>query len=86
MKRHVNRRANGNPVAGVCRMRSKGTDLLQLADLFLGAVVYEHKAQHGLVRYKPKLHLLHYLKQQAGIATFVGGHRDETFNVAEYSP
>jgi hypothetical protein len=84
---HVNRRARwGNPVAGVCRMRSHGTDLLQLTDLLLGAVVYEHKIQHGLAAYKPKVKLLNSLKSRAGVPTFIGGHRDKRFNVQEYTP
>lgn len=82
---HVNNRSRGgDPVAGVCRMRSSGVDLLQLADLLLGAVVFEHKMKEGLTSNRAKVHLLAHLKTQTGVATFVGGHRDQRFNVAEY--
>lgn len=84
----VNSRLRRQAVAGVCRMRSTGVDLLQMIDVLLGAVVYEYKAERGVVglaSYKPKVKLLEHLKEQAGVATFVGGHRDGRFNVAEYS-
>ena len=45
-------------------MRSTGVDLLQFIDLFIGAIVYEYKAESGIVGladYKPKTQLLHLL-------------------------
>jgi hypothetical protein len=82
---YVNRKAkHGHPVAGVCRMRSSGVDVLQIADLLLGAAVYEHKQALGLVKYKPKAELLAYIKQKTGVKTFIGGHHDDRMNVAEY--
>lgn len=68
-------------------MRSSGNDLLQLIDLILGAVVYEYKAQSGVVSlaaYKPKVKLLEHLKKRAGVPSFVGGYRDSRLNIAEY--
>jgi hypothetical protein len=87
---YVNRKAKptkhgGAPVAGVCRMRSSGVDLLQIADLLLGASVYEHKHAHGLVKFRPKLELLAHVKEQAGVPSFVGGYTDARFNITEYS-
>jgi hypothetical protein len=82
---YVNRRArHGHAVAGVCRMRSSGVDVLQIADLLLGAAVYDYKRDRGLVKYKPKLEMLAYIKGTTGIPTFVGGHTDERINIAEY--
>ena len=84
----VNRKAkhgpHGRPVAGVCRMRSSGIDVLQIADLLLGATVYEYKQAHGLVKYKPKLDLLTHIKKRTEVSTFVGGYTDARINVAEY--
>ncbi len=83
----VNRRLVRTAVAGVCRMRSSGVDLLQMIDLVLGAVVYEYKGERGVVdlaSYKPKVQLLEHIKRRAGVATFVGGYRDERLNIAEY--
>jgi len=74
-------------VAGVCRMRSSGIDLLQLVDLLLGAVVYEYKIDTGATgtkTYRPKVQLLEYIKEKAGVESFVGGYRDGRINVADY--
>ena len=84
---YVNRQLHRSAVAGVCRMRSSGIDLLQLIDLILGAVVYEYKKRTGVVSpsaYKPKAKLLAHLKKQAGARTFVGGYRDHRLNIVEY--
>ena len=83
----MNKKFNRPAVAGVCRMRSSGVDLLQLIDVLLGAVVYEYKAERGVVdlaKYKPKVKLLQHIKRRAGVKTFVGGYRDKRLNVAEY--
>jgi hypothetical protein len=84
---HVNKKLRRPAVAGVCRMRSSGVDLLQLIDLLLGAVVYEYKGEAGVVgtaSYKPKVQLLNYIKEHAGVDTFVGGYRDDRLNIADY--
>jgi hypothetical protein len=84
---HVNRKLRRKAVAGVCRMRSTGVDRLQLIDLILGAIVYEYKAECGIVGladYKPKTKLLNHIKAKAGVDSFVGGYRDEKINVADY--
>lgn len=83
---YVNRKLGRQAVAGVCRMRSTGVDLLQMIDLLLGAVVYEYKMSSGVAgSYAPKRALLEHLKAGTGVATFVGGYRDDRFNVAEYA-
>jgi len=45
-------------VSGVCQINSKSSDLIQLTDLILGAIIYDLKKQNGLVkkqnRYKRK--------------------------------
>ncbi len=81
---HVNRKLRRQAVAGVCRMRSSGVDLLQLSDVLLGAVVFEHKVQRGIAHYKPKRELLDYVKLKGGVPTFVGGYQDSKLNVREY--
>ncbi|HEY8083343.1 MAG TPA: DUF3800 domain-containing protein [Solirubrobacterales bacterium] len=84
---YVNAKLRRRAVAGVCRMRSTGVDLLQLIDLILGAIVYEYKAECGIVGladYKPKTQLLNHIKTKAGVDSFVGGYRDEKINVADY--
>jgi hypothetical protein len=80
----VNREFRRQAVAGVCRMRSSGVDLLQLADILLGAVVFDHKIAAGIAHYKPKRELLEYMKYKAGVASFVGGYQDSKLNIREY--
>jgi hypothetical protein len=65
-------------------MRSSGVDVLQIADLLLGATVYDFKRAQGLVKYRAKLDLLDYIKEKLGVTTFVGGYNDDRINVAEY--
>jgi hypothetical protein len=85
----VNGKVRRDAVAGVCRMRSSGVDLLQPIDLLLGAVAYEYKADRGVVGlqgYKPKVKLLNHFKEQTGVETFLGGYKDARLNVQEYVP
>jgi hypothetical protein len=87
VRNYVNKRIRRNAVAGVCRMRSSGVDLLQLIDLMLGAVVYDYKAASGLVKlgdYKPKVKLLEHIKAKAGVDSFVGGYRDGRLRVVDF--
>jgi len=85
----VNGKVRRDAVAGVCRMRSTGVDLLQLIDLVLGAVAYDYKADRGVVGlngYKPKVKLLSHLKAAVGADSFVGGYNSDRFNIRDYCP
>jgi hypothetical protein len=84
---YVNRKLKRTAVAGVCRMRSEGVDLLQVLDLLLGAIAYEFKESSGVVSasaYKPKTKLLQHIKREAGVSSFVGGYRDDRLQVEVY--
>jgi hypothetical protein len=84
---YVNKKLRRKATAGVCRMRSSGVDLLQLIDLLLGAVVYEYKANSGLVGlsdYKPKVKLLEYIKEKADVDSFLGDYRDGRLNIVDF--
>lgn len=83
----VEQRLGRHAINGVCRMRSAGVDLFQILDLLLGSVAYDYKRDAGLLtgsRNNPKGKLLTYIKRKASLSTFVGGHRDNRVNVAEY--
>jgi hypothetical protein len=83
----VNRKLDRIAVGGACRIRSEGSDLLQMIDLLLGAIVYEYKADHGVVQplaRKPKSKLLAHIKKVAGVDSFVGGYRDDRIRVEVY--
>ena len=59
--------------------------MIQIADLLLGAVVYEFKYKNKIVsgdKYKIKIYK--YIKQKAGINTFVNGNKKKDFNIILY--
>ncbi|PIP64333.1 hypothetical protein COW96_03135 [Candidatus Roizmanbacteria bacterium CG22_combo_CG10-13_8_21_14_all_33_16] len=49
IKKFVNDHYQKFIVAGVCQINSKSSDILQLTDLMLGAILYDLKKQHGLI-------------------------------------
>lgn len=85
---YVNRKLKREAIAGVCRMRSSGVDLLQIVDLMLGAIVYEYKAETGLVeaaKYRPKVELLEHLREGLGVPTFAKSKiRNALLNLERY--
>ncbi|MBU3942386.1 DUF3800 domain-containing protein [Patescibacteria group bacterium] len=50
VKRKINQHANRLAMAGVCRFDSKGNDLIQIVDLFIGAINYDLKMSTGIVK------------------------------------
>lgn len=50
IKKFVNDHYKNFVIAGVCQIDSKSSDLLQLTDLILGAIIYDLKRQEGLVK------------------------------------
>ncbi|OGZ40554.1 MAG: hypothetical protein A3B04_00345 [Candidatus Portnoybacteria bacterium RIFCSPLOWO2_02_FULL_39_11] len=49
IKKFVNDHYQKFVIAGVCQIDSKASDLLQLTDLVLGAIIYDLKKQEGLL-------------------------------------
>lgn len=83
VKRKVNDEKKRLAIAGVCRIDSKANDLLQLADLFIGAVNYDLKLTTGLTkkgdRFKRKLS--QYFKQCLGAKDFLNGFKNFNANI-----
>lgn len=83
VKRRVNEYFKRLAVHGVCRLDSRGTQLLQVTDLLLGVVVYDFKLGSGLIRkpFKPKHLFLKNLKATLNCSSLAKGFRTKKFNV-----
>ncbi|MCX6731688.1 MAG: DUF3800 domain-containing protein [Candidatus Parcubacteria bacterium] len=88
VKRKINEKLNRLAVAGVCRFNSKSNDLLQLADLMVGAINYDLKLATKVILSgdKYKRRLLEHFKGNLGIVdkNFLeldGGFKNYMFNI-----
>lgn len=63
--------------------QKQGNDLLQLVDLFIGAVAYDIKLSIGSVSGdKYKIEFVNYLKSNLGVSNFIdNGFRNRSFNI-----
>jgi len=85
VKHSVNNHFERLALAGVCRVDSKGVNLIQVIDLFLGTISYCYKLENKLVKGdKNKIKFLRELKNKLKVETFSGGFRNSNFNVFEY--
>jgi hypothetical protein len=83
VKRKINQNANRLAMAGVCRFDSRGNDLLQVVDLFIGAINYDLKMSTGIVGEgdKNKKEFLKFIKENLGVPDFINGFRNRKFNI-----
>ncbi len=73
-------------ICGVHRVESSGVNLIQIADLLVGAVVYEFKYKNKMVsgdKYKIKVYK--YIQKNTGLKTFINGNRKKNFNIIIYN-
>ena len=85
VEKKINNEFKRLAVAGVCRFDSRANDLLQLADLIIGAINYDLKLSTGIIlkgdKYKKRF--LKYFKENLGIKdkNFTSGFRNYIFNI-----
>ena len=83
VKEKMNKKAGRLAMAGVCRFDSKGNDLLQVVDLFIGAINYDLKTATGIIGEgdKNKKELVKFIKMNIGVKDFTDGFRNKKFNI-----
>lgn len=83
VKRKLNEKFKRLAIAGVCRFDSKSNDLLQLADLVVGAINYDLKLSTGIILKgdKYKRRFLEYFKENVGVQDFISGFKNYLFNI-----
>jgi len=86
LKRDVNRRMGRLAVTTVCRLDSKASDGLQIADLFTSATAFEFRAAAGLAsETSPKGRLAEYVRTSLGAKSFLSGWRNDLHSVQIYA-
>lgn len=87
VKESINNGFNRLALHGICKVDSKGNDLLQIVDLLVGAIAYDLKAHHKLagqgksILVKNKWELLDFIKNKMAVKSFVKGARNNSFNI-----
>ncbi len=83
VKRRINQKIDRLAIAGACRFDSKSNDLLQIVDLFIGAINYDLKISTGIVGKgdKYKKEFVKFIKDNLGISEFTKGFRSRVFNI-----
>lgn len=85
VKRKINEKLKRLAIAGVCRFDSKSNDLLQVADLIVGAINYDLKLSTKIILKgdKYKRIFLEYFKEMIGLKdkNFTESFRSHIFNI-----
>ncbi|HEX2057682.1 MAG TPA: DUF3800 domain-containing protein [Actinomycetota bacterium] len=88
LKRQINDDFQRLAIADVARIRSSGSDIIQMADVLLGAVLYDfHLASGNIpVPSAAKKHLHDVICRHVHAKSFVGGCRQKGFAVMHFKP
>jgi hypothetical protein len=91
VKDNINTSFKRLAVHGICKVDSKGNDLLQIVDLLVGAITYDLKIHHKLagkgksIRTQCKIDLLNYIKNKIGAKSFTKDVRIGNYNIKLFS-
>ena len=86
LRASVNRRLGRLAAVSVCRLDSKASDGLQIADLLVSAVTHEFRADAGMAsKSNHKAKLSHYVRGQLGAASCLAGWRNARHSVQVYN-
>lgn len=88
VRNYVNDHYKALSIHSVIRIHSKGSNLIQIADLLMGAVNYEFKLKNNLIKHpsKAKIDLLDYLKNKLGANDLSVGINSAKFNIMVFTP
>lgn len=88
VRNYVNDHSQKMCVHSVVRIHSKGSDIVQVADLLMGAVNYEFKLKNNLIDNpsKAKVELLAYLKLVLTVDDLTRYMKGEKFNIMTFDP
>ena len=85
VKHNLNESLGRLAIGGVHRVDSKGVNIIQITDLFIGAVVYCYKKDLKLVSGdKNKIKILNLILSKLQRKDFIGGINTKRFKVFEY--
>lgn len=85
VKHNINKNLDRLAIGGIHRVDSKGVNIIQIVDLFIGAVSYSYKINLKLVSGdKNKIKVLNTILRKLEIKSFVGGLNSKRFKVFEY--
>ena len=87
-RNYVNDHNKALSIHSIVRIHSKGSNLVQLADLLMGAVNYEFKIKNNLIKHpnKEKVNLLDYLKNKLNTNDLSSGINTKKFRVIIFTP
>ena len=85
LKHKINEKMKRLAIGGIHRIDSKGLNLIQIVDLFLGAVVYEYKMENKLVTGdKNKIKVMKLILKKLKRDSFLKGSNRKRFKIFKY--
>jgi len=86
VKHNINKTLDRLAIGGIHRVDSKGVNIIQIADLLIGSVVYSYKRNLKLVTGdKNKIKILSLVLRKIQRENFIGGVSTKKFKVIEYN-